>query len=98
MKNLARCLTLQNPPDNDLALVYAQQALEIMNKHFLDYNNPGIAVNFSVLELCLFKAGRFEKAKMNLLNTQDMIENLLSESFALSKKRHETEKKKEKKY
>ncbi|XP_046840312.1 uncharacterized protein LOC124434458 [Xenia sp. Carnegie-2017] len=80
LRNLARYLTLKNPPDNDLALVYAQQAQEKMKKYVLDYDNPGIAVNLSVLGLCLFNAERFEEAKMNLLEALDMIENLFSEN------------------
>ena len=43
LKNLAACLSLKDTPNCDLALVYAQQALEKMKHSVHHYYNPGIS-------------------------------------------------------
>ncbi|XP_046841014.1 kinesin light chain-like [Xenia sp. Carnegie-2017] len=79
LRNLEACLSLKDPPKYDLALVYAQQALEKIKNSVLHYYNPGIARSLSVLGLCLLKAGKFKEAKQNQLEALDIIENLFSE-------------------
>ncbi|XP_046840315.1 uncharacterized protein LOC124434459 isoform X2 [Xenia sp. Carnegie-2017] len=79
LRNLAACLSLIDPSKYDLALAYAQQALEKIKNSVLHYYNPGVARSLSALGLCLFKMGRFKEAKKNLLEAVDIIENLFSE-------------------
>ncbi|XP_046840316.1 uncharacterized protein LOC124434460 [Xenia sp. Carnegie-2017] len=84
LRNLAICKSKNESPDS---LNYAQQALQMMKKHtFQDNNprnnekNPEIAISLSVLGQCLFKAGRFQKAKIELLKILGVMEHLISEN------------------
>ena len=80
LENLAKYNLLQDPPNYDEALTYAQQALENRKKQVLRFDNPGIATIRLIMGNCQFKLGRIEKAEKNLLKASSMIENFLSES------------------
>ncbi|XP_046840404.1 uncharacterized protein LOC124434566 [Xenia sp. Carnegie-2017] len=84
LRNLAICKSKTESTDS---LNYAQQALQMMKKHTFQNNNPGnneknpgIAISLSVLGQCLFKAGRFKEAKIELLKILDVMKHLFSEN------------------
>ncbi|XP_046840728.1 uncharacterized protein LOC124434849 [Xenia sp. Carnegie-2017] len=79
-ESLAKYMLLKCPPDYNLALSYAQQALENRKKQILKFHDPEIAKIRVIIGQCLLKTGRNEEAKQNLLKALSIIENLLSKN------------------
>ncbi|XP_046840154.1 uncharacterized protein LOC124434311 [Xenia sp. Carnegie-2017] len=74
---LARCMLLQDHLNYNLAMNYAQEAIERMRPQVPTDYNPGSAKILSIFGRCFFETGRLENAEENLVTASSLIEDLL---------------------